>query len=326
MSAGDPDRRRYRVWTVRAYGDAKFRGLGRIAPCPASLYMRLCLNEEGRAYPGLLRTFRAGLADALGWSLAEFDASWGPIEASGMAVADWVAGLVFVPNTEKHNRPESPSVCVAWGRSFADLPDSPLTGRAIVSAYGDLSTHFAPGWAAEFVRGLPESLRAGCAEPAGQAPETLPAGCGQAGRQVSETCPASVPVPVPVPVKTHTPLRGAGGRGSRIAQEAQEWFESVFWPTYPRKRSKAKALRAAGLLGAVDRVAATKDLVEHKRAERDPEWVRGAIPYPATYLNGRAWEDDWQREAAAAKNGGAAGPGRRGKLSARVRDLMAEGS
>lgn len=63
-----------------------------------------------------------------------------------------------------------------------------------------------------------------------------------------------------------------------------------FWSAYPYKTAKQAALRAWHRL-APD--AAMVDLlIERLLAQRSwPQWRRGFIPYPATWLNGRRWED-----------------------------------
>ena len=67
-----------------------------------------------------------------------------------------------------------------------------------------------------------------------------------------------------------------------------------FWKAYPRKQSKASALKAfnkinpdSELLGAM--------LTAIKRQKASDQWQRDGgqyIPYPATWLNGRRWEDE----------------------------------
>lgn len=67
-----------------------------------------------------------------------------------------------------------------------------------------------------------------------------------------------------------------------------------FWSAYPRKDSKAKAKTSWDKLNPdkelVSRIMAA--LEQHKRSE---QWTRDGgqyIPYPATWLNQRRWEDE----------------------------------
>ena len=79
---------------------------------------------------------------------------------------------------------------------------------------------------------------------------------------------------------------------------AGEDFER-FWTAYPRKVGKRNALRAFQRLSAEDALAAIEDV--SIRATRDPDWTKDGgtyVPHPATYLNGRRWEDEWAKLAA----------------------------
>lgn len=69
---------------------------------------------------------------------------------------------------------------------------------------------------------------------------------------------------------------------------------SGFWAAYPRKRGKESARRAWRKLApdlALCRVMA--EALERQR--RSEDWRREGgqfIPYPATWLSGRRWEDE----------------------------------
>lgn len=67
-----------------------------------------------------------------------------------------------------------------------------------------------------------------------------------------------------------------------------------FWDAYPRKKSKGTALKAWG------RIKPTQQLFEAiigalSKAKSSPDWKRDNgqfIPYPASWLNARGWEDE----------------------------------
>ena len=67
-----------------------------------------------------------------------------------------------------------------------------------------------------------------------------------------------------------------------------------FWAAYPRKQSKQDAGRAfAKLAPDADLVVVLLAAIERQKTW--PQWQHeeGAfIPYPATWLNGRKWEDE----------------------------------
>lgn len=69
---------------------------------------------------------------------------------------------------------------------------------------------------------------------------------------------------------------------------------SVFWNLYPRKVAKAEAEKAWKRLNPSKPLLA--DLLEGlERQKALPDWTRDGgkfIPYPATWLNGRRWEDE----------------------------------
>lgn len=64
-----------------------------------------------------------------------------------------------------------------------------------------------------------------------------------------------------------------------------------FWAAYPRKTGKAAAEKAWRKIGpdATLRAAIAGALARQSAWE---EWRRGFIPHPATWLNGRRWEDE----------------------------------
>ena len=106
--------------------------------------------------------------------------------------------------------------------------------------------------------------------------------------------------------------QGAAGSGKpkrgRAAKAAPDWkperFEG-FWRMYPLKKSKQAAIRAWDSLHPDDRLLA---VMGHalQRQLASPEWQRKireedgqGIPYPASWINGRRWEDEAKPDRAA---------------------------
>ncbi len=97
-------------------------------------------------------------------------------------------------------------------------------------------------------------------------------------------------------------------RRGRVPKAAPDWkperFEG-FWRMYPLKKSKQAAIRAWDSLHPDDRLlAAMGHALQRQLAS--PEWQRKireeggqGIPYPATWINGRRWEDEDQPDRAA---------------------------
>jgi len=104
------------------------------------------------------------------------------------------------------------------------------------------------------------------------------------------------------PEPDHTGVDGGGGDTPLPPNTPEPVFDpkaeifgwEEFWKAYPRKVSKKSALRAftklgpdAGLLQTILRA-----LEVHRRQDC---WVKDGgqfIPHPATWLNGRRWEDE----------------------------------
>jgi hypothetical protein len=115
-------------------------------------------------------------------------------------------------------------------------------------------------------------------------------------------------------------------RESKLSQFQKERFDR-WYKAYPKKVSPAHAEKAW------DKIKPDDDLLDRmiaavERQKQTEQWRRGVIPNPATWLNGRRWEDD----AGALDLGkpGAAGTTRKDDYEARqeegmrkLRELMA---
>ena len=72
-----------------------------------------------------------------------------------------------------------------------------------------------------------------------------------------------------------------------------------FWALYPKKRGKRDAVKAWKAL-APDMALCRKMSAALKEQMRSPQWTKDGgnfIPYPATWLRGRRWEDDYSAAA-----------------------------
>lgn len=104
---------------------------------------------------------------------------------------------------------------------------------------------------------------------------------------------------------TNTPLTPQMGRRApkKVALWKPERFEA-FWRYYPRGESKRTAIAAWDKLKPDD--ALIDDIARAlKRQMASEEWQRGVgIPYAATYLNQRRWEDEPHAPAEQPAEGG----------------------
>lgn len=90
------------------------------------------------------------------------------------------------------------------------------------------------------------------------------------------------PSPSPSPINTPKAPKGAEPVG----------FDE-FWKAYPKKVAKPAAMKAWAKLNPNDETF-RKILESVKTQSASPDWLKDGgqfIPYPATYLNGRRWED-----------------------------------
>lgn len=96
-------------------------------------------------------------------------------------------------------------------------------------------------------------------------------------------CPNdSSPSPSPSPINTPKAPKGAEVVG----------FDE-FWKAYPKKVAKPAAIKAWAKLSPNDETF-RKILESVKTQAASPDWIKDGgqyIPHPATYLNGRRWED-----------------------------------
>ena len=80
---------------------------------------------------------------------------------------------------------------------------------------------------------------------------------------------------------------------SRLPKSESSDF-SAFWETYPKKVGKAHAQKAFAKLKVDDRLLDLM-LAAIKAQAKTEAWTKNAgmfIPHPATWLNGRRWEDE----------------------------------
>lgn len=89
------------------------------------------------------------------------------------------------------------------------------------------------------------------------------------------------------------PLTPASDEPSLNHHEPPVGFEQ-FWTAYPKKRSKGKAEQVWKKLKP-DALLGSRIIEAIGRAELDPGWIKESgryIPYPASWLNAKGWEDE----------------------------------
>lgn len=98
--------------------------------------------------------------------------------------------------------------------------------------------------------------------------------------------------------ETHTPV-------ARPPAVSDESFDK-FWAAYPKKTAKQDAKKAWAKLKP-DEELLNKILTSLERQKKTEQWARDSgqyIPYPATWLNGRRWEDETEEPKSSSSSGG----------------------
>ncbi len=90
---------------------------------------------------------------------------------------------------------------------------------------------------------------------------------------------------------SHIPSPAGSGCAPKMTKEA---MFKLFWEAYPKKKSKGQAEKAWNKLKP-DELLLKLILSKLQEARSSPEWTRDGgqyIPYPATWLNAKGWEDE----------------------------------
>jgi len=103
---------------------------------------------------------------------------------------------------------------------------------------------------------------------------------------------------------------GGGGKGNSFSLEGKKKEKegagekekgkgtngfACFWDAYPKKKSKGQAEKAWSKIKPNEQLLATM-LAKIEQARTSVEWTREGgqfIPYPATWLNAKGWEDEY---------------------------------
>ena len=87
------------------------------------------------------------------------------------------------------------------------------------------------------------------------------------------------------------------GPRSPFKSKRQEQLFDQFWAQYPKKRSKGQAEKAwVKIQPQPDEQLVDRMIAAIERAKKSEEWRKENgryIPYPATWLNAKGWEDEF---------------------------------
>uniref|UniRef100_A0A6H1ZCX0 DUF1376 domain-containing protein n=1 Tax=viral metagenome TaxID=1070528 RepID=A0A6H1ZCX0_9ZZZZ len=82
-----------------------------------------------------------------------------------------------------------------------------------------------------------------------------------------------------------------------IAQKSTEVFDQ-FWSDYPKKRSKGDAEKAWARIKPTQHTS-DKIFISLSQAKKSNDWLKESgkyIPYPATWLRAKGWEDEYYND------------------------------
>ena len=119
---------RYRKIDTKIWTDDKVRSLtdnGRL------LWFCLLTNPRTTLIPGLMCITKADLMLFLAWKRRKLCKILQEIEQIGLAIYNEKAGVLFIPNAIRYNKPSNPNQIVSWIRALDDIPDCELKEKAI---------------------------------------------------------------------------------------------------------------------------------------------------------------------------------------------------
>ena len=111
------------------------------------------------------------------------------------------------------------------------------------------------------------------------------------GKEDSENIPGGIPAGIPGGIPL--PSSSSSSSLSPKKDKTLEHFEA-FWKAYPRKKNKGQAEKIWAKLKP-DQTLLETILKKIAEAKISPEWLKDNgqfIPYPATWLNAKGWEDE----------------------------------
>lgn len=256
---------RYSRIDRRMWGDEAFRQLSKPQPNAQTLFVFLLTGPQVTNIPGIFSAGEAALAEMLGWPLKAFREAFQELLRKPLVKADWEARLVFIPNAIKYNPPVAPNVVKSWCASWDEIPECSLKGEAF-----QLLKSFLEGMGKAFAEAFQEA-------------------CGK-------------PSPKPLAIqdqeqeqKQESPLPPKGVSWSHSLNGHESSFE-IFWRAYPKKRGKGPAEKAWAKIKPDDMLLGTM-LAKIDQAKQTSQWTKDRgefIPHPATWLNAKGWEDEYE--------------------------------
>jgi hypothetical protein len=309
---------RYRKLDPRFWNDEKVRRLSD----DGKLAFLFILTHPHLTALGAMRCTVDGLAAELGWPLKRFRVAITPAIECGMVEVNEPAAYIGLPNFLRYNDPEGPnSVKKAWVDALDRIPECEEKRALILRCkkyLGSKSTEFRDAigdaiWD-DFADAIPDAYRdpspileLELEQERTTSSDATPSGIGTNGDTAADLFNGN----------GHSPATESGHRRRRPSKRSVQLSAPAgftrFYDAYPRKEDKPRALVAWTKLGLETQPALQSLIVADVARRLDSgEWEttperRRFIPHPASYLNGRRWEDAAPAAAHSAANGYPAG-------------------
>jgi hypothetical protein len=264
---------RYRKIDPRIWNDTKFCAL---SPDGKLVFLFLLTHVQLTAI-GAMRGTIPGLAAELDFPERRFRAAIEPAIQAGMVEVNEGAHYIGLPKFLKYNEPEGPnSVKKAWAAALELIPECPERVALIRRCRNYLDT-----CTQEFKKALADDIWKAFAIPSDMASEMasrMPSGMATRIQEQEQELELEQELEKEQKEPPHIPLAGGFDR---------------FWNSYPRKTAKAAAEKAWRKIEADESLLQTIiSAIEQQR--KSHEWTKDNgqyVPHPATWLNGRRWED-----------------------------------
>jgi hypothetical protein len=257
---------RYRKIDVRMWGDSKFKSLSRPKPNAQSLWQYLLTGPFTTNIPGIIPFGEAAISEGIEWNLRDFRRALCEIQRHDMIKVDHTARIMWIQKAISYNPPESPNVVKSWAVAWDEIPECSLK----VEIYQHIKS-FLEGLGEGFGKAFSER----CCEP--KTSKGLGEGFGEG-----------------LPKDYGESRTGTGTGTGTIPPIPPRGDFDAFYSEYPRKVGKEAAKKVWGKLdfsnGLFEKIATGLRL-----AKESEQWQRDDgkfIPHPATWLNGKRWEDE----------------------------------
>lgn len=212
----------------------------------------------------------------LGWDEKRFQKGLQELLQTGRVKYDACTHVVLVQNYLKHNPLENPNQVKSAIERLEEMPQTPLFQDFLAVMEQCKKTFIQP-----LVERLQQRLRQ---------PVTV---TGTVTEDINTHALDSAPAQLQN--QSDKPAEQSGEQRKRAKTQKQEELFARFWAAYPKKRSKGQAEKAWTKLQPDEQLVETM-LTAIERAKKSEEWRKENgryIPYPATWLNGKRWEDEY---------------------------------